>query len=473
MKKYPFYISGEEIKSDSVWQCKDVYSDELFAEVYVASKDHLQRSLHSGYNAKKSMAKLKAYEKRAILLQIKSGLEEKSEYLARLITLESGKTIKEAQAEISRAICTFDYAAIEVMNRDGSILSMDTDPTSENYECLIKRFPKGLCSFITPFNFPINLIAYKVAPAIAAGCPFIIKPSEKTPICALEFGKILASSDIPKDAFSILPCSIDDSILLVTDERPSYLSFTGSDKVGWKLKAMSGKKSVCLELGGTAACVVYPGVNLENAINEVIRGAFSQAGQSCISLQHLHIHEDLYEEFKTRLLRKVSKIKPSDPSLASCKLGPMISEFALNQTKLLIKDAIDKGSTQLCGSIFGKKLLSPTILESLATDAKLQKTEAFAPLLIIHKFTYTDELFAQLNESPYGIHLGLFTNDISLALRAWEELECAGLLIGQVPTWRSDKMPYGGIKNSGLGREGLKYAIDEMTEIRTLTIKKH
>ena len=472
METYPFYIAGVPNLSAKFWQCKDVYSGEIFAEVAVAEKPHIQKALKLGLDAKSIMAGLKAYEKRNILLQIKEKLEERLEPLAKLITAESGKTINESRAEMLRAVSTFEYAAIEVMQQDGSILSMDTHPSSEDYECLIKRYPKGLCSFITPFNFPINLIAHKIAPAIAAGCPFIVKPSDKTPLCALEIGKILAESELPNEAFSILPCSIEDSLELVTDQKPSYLSFTGSDKVGWKLKELSGKKAVCLELGGTAACAIYPDSDIEATVDDVVRAAFSQAGQSCISLQHLYIHENIYDKFKKQLIKKSKEIIPENPHLESSKLGPMISSDALNQAETLIKNAIDCGAKRLSGEKLTKNLLSPTIIESLTEEALLQTHEAFAPILIIHQFSDTDQLFNRLNSSPYGIHLGLYSKDIQLAFKAWDKLECAGIVIGQVPTWRSDKMPYGGIKNSGIGREGIKFAIEEMTEIKTLTIKK-
>ena len=472
MKTYPLYIAGCEVYSDQTWPCRDVFSNEQFASVSVGNAEHIEQAISSGYDAKGEMAKLKAYERKNILLEIKENITHKSEHLAKIITSESGKTINEARAEIQRAISTFEYAAIEVMNRDGSILSMDTHPSSQDYECLIKRFPKGLCSFITPFNFPINLIVHKVAPAIAAGCPFIIKPSDKTPVSAIEFGKILSETSLPKMAFSVIPCSVEDSMALVTDDRPAFLSFTGSDQVGWKLKSLSGRKSVCLELGGIASCAIYPDTNIKDAVKDLTKAAFSQAGQSCISLQQLYIHDEIYDQVRQELIDQTKIITPSNPHNELSQLGPMISEAALKNNDELIKDAIEKGAVRLTGESIGKKLTSPTLLEFVPKNALIRTKEAFAPILVLNKFSHNDELLKELNDSSYGIHFGIYTNDISLAFKAWEELECAGILINQVPTWRSDKMPYGGIKNSGIGREGLKYAIDEMTELKTLTIKK-
>ncbi|EDM25240.1 NAD-dependent aldehyde dehydrogenase [Lentisphaera araneosa HTCC2155] len=472
MKHYPIYIGGREYSSDIVTESTCVYSQKKFAEVSLANPEHIEQAIEIGHKAKNSMKNLSAHQKRKVLLECRDLFEVNFEDLAETITLESGKTINESRAEMQRVISTFDYASIEVMKMDGEVLAMDTHANSEEFECLIKRFPKGLCTFITPFNFPINLIAHKVAPAIAAGCPFIIKPSDKTPICALKFAEILKQTSLPKEAFSVLPCSNEDSLKLVKDERISFLSFTGSEKVGWMLKGLAGKKSVCLELGGIASCAVYPDTDLANASKNILTAAFGQAGQSCISLQKLYIHNEVKESLIKLLVDGCKDIVLGDPSDQKTKLGPLINEDSLQRVQKLINQSVKTGTEIITGGKRRNNSFEPTILTKLDINDPISTQEVFAPLFIVEEFNNSDELFQIINKSPYGIHVGIYSSNIKLAMRAWNELECTSVVFGHVPTWRSDKMPYGGIKNSGCGREGLKYAIEEMTELKSLVIKK-
>ena len=472
MKHYPIYIGGEKYSNDIVSESTCVYSQEKFAEVSLANSEHIEQAIEIGHKAKNSMKNLSAHQKRNILIECRDLFEVNFEDLAETITLESGKTINESRAEMQRVISTFDYASIEVMKMDGEILSMDTHTSSEDFECLIKRFPKGLCTFITPFNFPINLIAHKVAPAIAAGCPFIIKPSDKTPICALKFAEILKQTSLPKEAFSVLPCSNEDSLKLVKDERISFLSFTGSEKVGWMLKSLAGKKSVCLELGGIASCAVYPDTDLAIASKSILTAAFGQAGQSCISLQKLYIHNEVKESLIKLLVDGCKDIVLGDPSDQQTTLGPLINQDNLKRVEKLINQSVNAGAKIITGGKIINNFFEPTILTNLMKNDPLSTQEVFAPLFIVEEFNNSDELFKKINKSPYGIHVGIYSNNIKLAMRAWDELECTSVVFGHVPTWRSDKMPYGGIKKSGCGREGLKYAIEEMTELKSLVIKK-
>ncbi|WDE96018.1 aldehyde dehydrogenase family protein [Lentisphaera profundi] len=472
MNQYPFYIAGKETTNKKLIEARSVYSDEIFAHYSLAESKDIDDALAQGHAAKKIMQQLKAHQKRQILEECRDLFRKNSEDLAEIITLESGKTINEARAEMQRVISVFDYASIEVMQMNGTVLSMDTHPSSEDFECLIKRFPKGLCSFITPFNFPINLIAHKVAPAIAAGCPFIIKPSDKTPICALKFAEILQQSSLPKEAFSVVPCTIEDSLKLVTDPRANFLSFTGSEQVGWKLKTLAERKSVCLELGGTASCVVYPDTDLELAAKEIVNAAFAQAGQSCISLQKLYIHEDIIDKLSSLLVELTSKIKLGNPLDPSTDLGPIINKDSLSRITKLVDHSISTGAKILVGGTTQGKFFEATILTNIKSDDPIRDEEVFAPIFIIDTFSNTDELFKQLNQSCYGIHVGIYSKDINIATKAWDELEYTAIIIGHTPSWRSDKMPYGGIKNSGCGREGISYAIEEMTELKSLIIKK-
>jgi acyl-CoA reductase-like NAD-dependent aldehyde dehydrogenase len=472
MKHYPIYIGGEEKLTHTSVELKSVYSDEIIAKISLATPDDIETSLGIGKQATEAMRSLSAHEKRKILIECKRQFEARLEEFAQIITHESGKTINESRAEMQRVISTFDYAAIEVMQMDGEVLTMDTHPSSENFECLIKRFPKGLCTFITPFNFPVNLIAHKVAPAIAAGCPFIIKPSDKTPLSALKFAEVLKQSSLPNEAFSILPSSNKDSLKLVEDDRVKFMSFTGSEKVGWMLKKLAGKKSVCLELGGVASCIVYPDTDLQSACKEIISAAFSQAGQSCISLQKLYIHKSIATDLTVLLKNEAEKITMANPLDKDTNLGPLINLESVDKIEKLLKESIKIGTEVITGGVSKGKFFEPTILRNVQKNDPLYTEELFAPVFIIEEFTETDHVFNTVNESPYGIHVGIYSKDIQLAMKAWKELDCTGIIFGHVPTWRSDKMPYGGIKNSGCGREGIKYAIQEMSELKSLLIKK-
>jgi acyl-CoA reductase-like NAD-dependent aldehyde dehydrogenase len=335
-----------------------------------------------------------------------------------------------------------------------------------------KRVPVGPCSFITPFNFPLNLVAHKVAPAIAAGCPFVLKPSSLTPVGALIVGEVLAETALPEGAFSILPCRLVDAGPFTTDERLKLLSFTGSPEVGWQLKRDAGKKRVVLELGGNAAVVVDHDADLDDVVERIRMGAFYQSGQSCISVQRILIHRSIYDELKTRLVDDARRLQVGDPKDESTFVGPIISEKEAARIEEWIQGAVSAGATLLCGGGRNGKMIQPTLLESVPKDALLYCAEAFGPVATLEPFATFDDAVQIVNESRYGLQAGLFVRDIGKIQKAWDELEVGGVIIGDVPSWRVDHMPYGGVKDSGLGREGIRFAIDELTEIRLLAIRK-
>jgi acyl-CoA reductase-like NAD-dependent aldehyde dehydrogenase len=334
-----------------------------------------------------------------------------------------------------------------------------------------KRVPVGPCSFISPFNFPLNLAAHKVAPAIAAGCPFVLKPASLTPIGALIIGEVLAETDLPKGTFSILPCRRDGADLFTTDERLKLLSFTGSPDVGWRLKERAGKKKVVLELGGNAAVIVDADVDLEDAVQRIIFGAFYQSGQSCIGVQRLFIHEQVYEAFRDKLVAASRTIKMGNPKDEDTFIGPMISESEAARLHGWIEAAIQRGATLLCGGKREGAMLEATLLENVPVDADVVCHEAFGPVAVLSSFSHFDQALAQVNDSVFGLQAGIFTRDIYKAEQAWNELEVGGVVIGDVPSWRVDHMPYGGVKDSGLGREGIRFAIEDMTEIRLFVLR--
>ena len=337
---------------------------------------------------------------------------------------------------------------------------------------MFRRMPVGACSFISPFNFPLNLAAHKMAPAIAAGCPFVLKPASRTPVGALLIGEILAETALPRGAFSILPCHREGADLFTTDERLKLLSFTGSPEIGWALKARAGKKKVVLELGGNAACVVEPDwQDLDDAVQRIIFGAFYQSGQSCISVQRIMIHRSIYAEMRERLVARTRLLVAGDPRDENTFIGPMITEGEAKRLEAWIHAAQAAGGRLLCGGSRRGAVLAATLLEDVPLDQLLCTQEAFGPVAILSAYDNYAEVLKQVNASAFGLQAGIFTRDLYKMHQAWDELEVGGIIIGDVPSWRVDHMPYGGVKDSGLGREGIRFAIEDMTELRNLVVR--
>jgi acyl-CoA reductase-like NAD-dependent aldehyde dehydrogenase len=369
-------------------------------------------------------------------------------------------------------IDTFRIAAGEATRIGGEVLELQVSERSRGYRGMTRRVPIGACSFITPFNFPLNLVAHKVAPAIAAGCPFVLKPSERTPIGALIIGEVLAETDLPDGAFSILPCTTGDASPLVEDDRIALLSFTGG-QIGWQLKARAGRKKVTLELGGNAACIVDadPGVPLETLIERLTFGAYYQSGQSCISVQRIYVHRAVYDSVRDRLAAAVRALRMGDPRDEAVSVGPVIDEAAAHRITQWIDDAVARGATRLVGGERAGTMVPAALLEHVPHDCDLYTQEAFGPVALIEPFDDFDEAVARVNDSAYGLQAGVFTGALANALHAWDRLEVGGVIVGDVPSFRVDNMPYGGVKRSGLGREGVRSAIDDMTEPRLLVIR--
>ena len=335
-----------------------------------------------------------------------------------------------------------------------------------------KRVPIGPCSFISPFNFPLNLAAHKIAPALAVGCPFVMKPASRTPLGAIIIGEVLAETDLPKGAFSILPAARDGADLFTTDERLKLLSFTGSPGVGWDLKARAGKKKVVLELGGNAAVIVDADTDLNDAVERITFGAFYQSGQSCIGVQRIIIHASIYDELRDRLVAKARTLIAGDPHNEDTFIGPMIDVKEASRLDNWIQAAVADGATLLVGGKREGAMLEATLLEGVSRTAALYAEEAFGPVAILSKFTEFKAALAEVNDSKFGLQTGVFTRDLYKMLEAWDHLDVGGVVIGDVPSYRVDNMPYGGVKDSGLGREGVKFAMEDMTEIRNLVIRR-
>ncbi len=475
-KYYPYYLANEAVFANTDLAVKDKYSGEIATRVALADEAIIDQAIAAACASQEALRKMAPYERQDILNHCVKRFTERAEEIADILCIEAGKPIKDARGEVSRLIDTFRIAAEESVRINGEIMNLEVTPRARGYTGMYKHVAIGPCAFISPFNFPLNLAAHKIAPAIAVGCPFVLKPSSSTPIGALIIAEVLAETDLPKGSFSILPCSRSEADLFTTDERFKLLSFTGSPDVGWDLKARAGKKAVILELGGNAACIVdedtnnHPG-DLDDAIERILFGAFYQSGQSCIGVQQILVHESLYDEFKQKLITQTKQLKMGDPKDEETFIGPMISLVQANRLKGWIDEAINLGAQLLVGGQQVESMLEATLLEDVAHEAKLYSEEAFGPVAILSKFSNFNDALQSVNESKFGLQAGLFTRDLYKMTQAWDALEVGGLIIGDVPSWRVDNMPYGGIKDSGIGREGIRFAIEDMTEIRLLVIR--
>lgn len=470
---YPYYLANKPVRANTGLPVKDKYTGEVVSHVALADPDAIERAIAAAVEATGSMRELKAYQRQEVLAHCVNRFRDRSEELAEALCIEAGKPIKDSRGEVTRLIDTFRVAAEESTRINGQVMPMDISARAADYSGMWKRVPIGPCSFITPFNFPLNLVAHKVAPAIAAGCPFVLKPASDTPIGALIIGEVLAETGLPEGAFSILPMDNEDASPLVEDERIRFLSFTGSS-IGWDLRARAGKKKVTLELGGNAACIVDEdiiGRYLDDAVKRMITGAFYQSGQSCVGVQRVLVHEAVYDTFKDRFVAATKALKSGNPMDEDTFIGPMISEKAAQRLHGWIQKAVGNGAKLLCGGERKGAMLEATLLEDVPNDCELWREEAFGPVAVLARFSDFDEALKQVNHSRFGLQAGVFTRDLYKAHKAWDRLEVGGVIIGDVPSWRVDHMPYGGVKGSGIGREGVRFAIEEMTEIRLMAIR--
>ncbi|HAG35492.1 MAG TPA: aldehyde dehydrogenase [Erythrobacter sp.] len=470
---YPLYLNNKAQQPNTDLEVTDKFTGKIAFRTALATPEIIDQAIAGAVQATEPMAKLASYERQAVLQHCVDRFKERFDELAYALCVEAGKPIKDSEGEVTRLIDTFRIAAEESVRMYGEVMPLDISERAKGYQAIWKRVPVGPCSFISPFNFPLNLAAHKVAPAIAVGCPFVMKPASMTPLGAIIMGEVLAETDLPEGAFSILPAHRDGADMFTEDERLKLLSFTGSPAVGWALKAKSGKKKVVLELGGNAAVVVDRDADLDDALERIIFGAFYQSGQSCIGVQRIIIHEDVYDRFRDMMVEKTKSLVAGDPKDRDTFIGPMISEKEASRLKGWIDDAIDGGASLLTGGGCKGNMLETTLLENVHKDAKALNEEAFGPLAILQKFSDFDEALAEVNRSTFGLQAGIFTRDLFKMFDAWDRLEVGGVVINDVPSYRVDNMPYGGVKDSGLGREGIKFAMEDMTEIRNLVVRRN
>ena len=468
---YPYFLAGEACSPNSDLEVLDKFSGEIATRVPLASAQTIDQAIAAAAQARTPMRKLAPFERQAILEHCVRRFEERFDELALSLCIEAGKPIRDSRGEVGRLIDTFKVAAEESVRIGGEVINLEISERARGYRGMTQQIPIGPCSFISPFNFPLNLTAHKIAPAIAAGCPFVLKPASRTPVGALLIGEILAETALPTGAFSILPSTREAAAALTTDERLKLLSFTGSPDVGWAMKARAGKKKVVLELGGNAACIVDEGTDLEDAVARIVFGAFYQSGQSCVAVQRILVHESLAAAFRSKLVAATRALVSGDPREEQTFVGPMISEGEAQRVEGWIAEALAAGATLLCGGERRGAIHEATLLENVPREAKLARLEVFGPVAILSTFRDFDEALAEVNDSAYGLQAGVFTRDLYRMQRAWDELEVGGVLIGDVPSWRVDNMPYGGVKDSGLGREGVRHAILDMCELRLLAIR--
>ena len=465
-------IHGLRVETAATLAVRNPWTGAEIARVPLGDAATIEAAIVSAVAAFAEVRAISPHRRSALLTAIAQGIAARKADFVNTIVAEAGKPVTYADAEVSRAILTFTAAAEEARRQHGEVLDMDAFATGDGHLGIVRRFPIGVIAGITPFNFPLNLAAHKVAPAIASGNCIIVKPAPKCPLTMLLLADVLVEAGVPAGQVNVVTCANEHVHLLVRDPRIAMLSYTGSPSIGWKLKADAGKKKVCLELGGNAAVVVHSDADLAAAIPAIAAGAFAYAGQTCISVQRILVHESLYAAFREQFAAFVAeKIIVGDPSDPRTVVGPMISAEAAQLTRDRIASAVAAGAQRI-GSEGTGSVVPPTILENVPAAHEASTCEFFAPVVTLHRYREFDEALALVNASPFGLQCGIFTRDLQLALRAHDRLEVGAVLINQVPTFRVENMPYGGIKDSGFGREGIRYAMEEMTEPRALIIRK-
>lgn len=466
----PFWLAGQPATAPESFAVTHPYDGREVARVCVPTPAQVERAVAAAHDVRQVAASLPAFARADALAQVSQRIAERSEEVARLITAENGKPLKWARGEVTRAVSTFRWAAEEARRWSGEVQRLDTDRAAAGRLGLVRRVPRGPVLGIAPFNFPLNLVAHKVAPAIAIGAPIVVKPAPKTPLSALLLGELFAETDLPAGMLSVLPVPDDRAAALVGDPRLPVVSFTGSGPVGWRIKESVPRKHVTLELGGNAAVVVCADADFRYAASRIATFANYQAGQSCISVQRVFIERSVYDEVARLVVAGVAAQVAGDPSDDRTDVGPLINDDAAQRVESWVDAAVRAGATVLAGGRRSGTTYAPTVLADVPPDAKVSCEEIFGPVLVLAPFDDIDEAFASVNDSRFGLQAGVFTRDLQIAFRAHRELDVGGVVIGDVPSYRADQMPYGGAKESGVGREGVRYAMEDFSYERVLVL---
>jgi acyl-CoA reductase-like NAD-dependent aldehyde dehydrogenase len=468
---HPIYLAGHWVTSADVLEVPDPgHPGQLAGRTYLADEAQAEEAVAAAERGFEAMRRLPAYERSRILRSIANALEGRQEEMATLITRESGKPIRDARVEAERGALTFRIAAEEAERLTGETIPLDVGPAHAGRLGLTRRFPVGPVLGISPFNFPLNLAAHKVAPAIAAGCSIVLKPPSATPLTMLTVAEVAHEAGLPEGALSVVPMSRELGDRLVRDDRFRLLSFTGSPAVGWRMKERAGRKKVVLELGGNAGVIVDASADLDWALRRVRTGAFAYAGQVCISVQRLYVHRAVWDVFMERFVAGAAALLMGDPLDPATDLGPMVDAGAAARAAEWVDEAVAGGARLLLGGTPDGPWFPPTVLVEAPASARVCSEEAFAPLVVAFPFDDFDEALAAIDDSRFGLQAGLFSNDLQHAWQAFERLEVGAVILNDVPTYRVDHMPYGGVKDSGLGREGVRFAIEDMTELRLMVV---
>lgn len=468
MQHYKIYIGGEFAETANTLEVVNPFTQKTFATTYLAGAEELETAIKKAQSVKDELKDLPSYKRYEILLQIANELKSSREQLALVLCRESAKPMRYALAEIDRAAQTFVVAAEESKRLPKEYISLDWTPAGENKEGIIRYFPVGIVAGIAPFNFPMNLAVHKIAPAIAAGCPVILKPASSTPLSTLELAKIIDRTALPKGAVSVLPMNRKAGNQLVTDDRFQLLSFTGSPAVGWEMKKNAGRKKTVLELGGNAAVIVTQSANLETAIPKCVAGGFSYSGQICIHAQRFYVQETIFEKFMELFVEAAKKLKQGDPEKNETDISAMIDEDNAARVEEWISEAVQQKAKIVLGGKRTGTYVEPTIITNTTTEMNVCKEEIFGPVVIIERYETIEDAVHMVNDSAFGLQAGIFSDSNKEIDFAFRHIEAGGVILNDVPTFRVDHMPYGGVKDSGQGREGVKYAIMDMMEARIL-----
>ncbi|GAB4132401.1 MAG: aldehyde dehydrogenase family protein [Bacteroidia bacterium] len=468
MHTYPIYCAGQFIQTNDELKVLNPFSGEIVARTFRAGKDQLEAAILKAQEVKEQMKNLPSWKRCEILKTIADALLMDKERLASILAMESAKPLMHARTEIERAAQTFFIAAEESKRLPKEYLSLDWTTAGTGKEGIVKYFPAGLVAGIAPFNFPMNLAVHKIAPAIAAGCPIILKPASSTPLSTLELAKIIDATDLPKGAVAVLPMDRKAGNQLVTDERFALLSFTGSPEVGWEMKSNAGRKKVVLELGGNAGTIITPTADLQHAVNRAVAGGFSYSGQVCIHAQRFIVHRSVFAAFTEAFVDRVKKLKQGNPLEHDTELSSMIDEENATRVENWVNEAVAAGARLLCGGKRNGTFYEATVLTNTKAEMKVCCEEVFGPVVTVEVYDDFDEAIRYINNTRFGLQAGIFTHDQREIDQAFDQIEAGGVIVNDVPTFRVDHMPYGGVKDSGSGREGVRYAILDMMEPKIL-----
>jgi acyl-CoA reductase-like NAD-dependent aldehyde dehydrogenase len=465
----PFYVAGDWRTGGATLEVKSPYDGSVVASVGVPTDTDVEEAVEAAVETFKESRHLPTWARAEALMHISRRIGERLDEMAELVAREGGKPLKWSKVEVSRAVSTFRWAAEETRRLGGEFLPLDTEESFGSRAGIVRRFAYGPVLGISPFNFPVNLVAHKVAPALAVGAPIVLKPAGVTPLGALALAELFDETNLPKGMLSVLPIAGDRAQKLVEDPRFKKLSFTGS-AVGWKLKGLDPHKHTTLELGGNAGVIVHSDADLDHAAQRLAIGGFYQAGQSCISVQRVFVQSEVFEDLMSRLVKEVESLKVGDPMDPNVDVGPVIDEGAAERIEEWVNEAVEQGAELVTGGKREGQVYSPTVLTDVTPDMKVCKEEVFGPVITVERYETFEDALAKVNDSPYGLQAGVFTKDIERAMLAHREIEVGGLIVNDVSAFRADQMPYGGAKESGYGREGLRYAMEEMTEPRIMVL---